>query len=67
MKNSVGFRTARVAALASMVCAQGPLVLRAQAAPASENGAGILPFLDKFWQGAWGSGFTLNHSGMILH
>lgn len=60
------FRTARAAALASLLVAQGPLVPGTLAAPADPGRDGFAGFIDKFWQEAWGSPFIANQSGLLL-
>src|SRR5262245_54758123 len=59
------FKSARVAALASMLFAQGPLIVSARTAPApSSDGFGA--FIDKFWPEIWGTPFHQQQSGSLL-
>lgn len=60
------FRTARAAALASLLVTQGPLVQSGLAAPADPGRDEFAGFIDKFWQEAWGSPFIANQSGLLL-
>jgi hypothetical protein len=60
------FRKARVAALASLLVTQGPLIPGGLAAPADPARDTFAAFIDKFWQEAWGNPFIPSRSGLLL-